>query len=507
MLFLTDEVMVLAMEFDYAATDNVRGASSGLAARGLNSYPLSSLWAVLSNSLSVPQFNTQAGGGAGGLGGPSLGPGGLGTGSGYVLPGPQGLRIIPVLSISERYDNNVFLVPNTSSLKREDWVTSAIPQLYVQDTGRLVTTTLRLGAIGEYYARNTALGYIGYNASGSLNLTGLVQQLLPQTSLFVAGGLSYNPTPPGFLAGADPLNPIIGQEITSQLPLERLYIAGLQSTRVNTFGYTSSVTGYHRYSANLTLQASYYYANTSFGTPAAGGTAGLFVPAASRTVSHGVTLAPSYRVTEQDSMVLRYSYTRSSFSGNLGVFNMHEGTIGWSHRFSPSLDARIFGGASAFTQEFVQVSVSNPAGNVQSSGQVLYSGGVLVNWTLQNTVAGFQYSAGISPSYLGATGLLMSNAVGAYVSQRLLDNLIASLNLNYAHNSAIGGTADSASLRFESYAASAGLNYRLASSSFALLRYEYGLYKGAISSFLGSTQSGSADIERQAVIVSLIQYF
>jgi len=432
-----------------------------------------------------------------------LGPGGLGSGFGPVLSGPQGLRIIPVLSISERYDNNVFLVPDTSALKREDWVTSAIPQLYVQDNGRLVTTTLRLGAIGEYYARNTALGYIGYNATGSLNLTGLVQQLLPQTSLFVAGGLSYNPTPPGFLAGADPLNPIVGQEITSQLPLERLYIAGLQSTRVNTFGYNTSVTGYHRYSANLTLQASYYYANTSFGTPAARGTADLFVPAASRTVSHGVTIAPTYRLTEKASMVLSYSYTRSSFSGNLSVFDQHVGTIGWSHRFSPELTTKIFGGASVFTQEFV----SSPTGNVQSSGQLLYSGGVLVNWSFQNTVAGFQYTAGISPSYLGATGLLMTNAVGALASQRLLDNLIASVNLNYAHNSAIGGTADAASLRFESYAAGAGLNYRLASGSFAVVRYEYGLYKGVISSFIGSNQSGSADIERQAVIVSLIQYF
>ena len=76
----------------------------------------------------------------------------------------EGFRIIPTIMVGERYDSNVFFRPPTPGLDREDYVTTASPQIRGLYAGSLISVNAVGGATGEYYAKNTGLNYIGDNA-------------------------------------------------------------------------------------------------------------------------------------------------------------------------------------------------------------------------------------------------------------------------------------------------------------------------------------------------------
>ena len=90
------------------------------------------------NVPSIGQFSEQYGGGPGiGSGISSLPGSGL-----FSLPaGWEGTRIVPMISVSERYDTNVYFAPKIAGLQREDFVSAVTPGLSIQRNTSLYSAT------------------------------------------------------------------------------------------------------------------------------------------------------------------------------------------------------------------------------------------------------------------------------------------------------------------------------------------------------------------------------
>ena len=504
MLFLLNGAVKMTMDAQASASEIGVGLSQNLVGydgsrllpsvlgQGTDAHPLSSLLRALQTNGSLgtflPRFDTQAGGGG-------VGTGGLGIGLPSQGSGPPGLRIIPLVTMSERYDSNIFFAPKLPGLDRQDWVTTVSPRVFLQDNGRIIGTTLNVGATGEYYAKNTGLSYIGYNAGGNLNVTPLLRRFVPEASLFFAGSYSYTPLPPAFLGGGrEQTNPAVGEEITSQLAFADTYIRGIQAQRVNTTSYSGTTVGALNYSPNLYIQGSYAYTVVSFGTPSVTQQVSTFKPLLTDTTAHNVSLGPTYKVTPFDSVNLRYQYETVAFAASGGGYQSHLATVGYQRMLAASLVARVYGGASLLIQDFGGQAARTSSASGQ---QVTYTGGASLSWARRNTQASFNYSVGVYPSYVGVPGAILSTNVSLQARQRLDDNVGVFVSLNFADNSPFGGQAGQAGLNFRSYSTTESLWYRVSSSFFVNVTHEWGLYTG---NFTGQQ---SDTIIRNSVTVSL----
>lgn len=493
---------MVAIEVHAASVESGAELSQGLMGHGSSQQSVSSLLTMFQGvsflGTMLPRFDTQSGGG-GGLGGPSLGAGGLGVGVPGQGSGALGLRIIPLVTMSERYDSNIFFAPKLQGLDRQDWVTTVSPRLALQDNGRVIGTTLSVGAIGEYYAKNTGLSYVGYNAAGSLNVTGLLRRFIPEASLYVSGSYSYTPIPPAFMGGgAGQANPAVGEEITSQLPVADTYIRGIQSQRVNTTAYNGSMAGSINYSPNFYIQGSYGYAVASFGgAPAVTQQVSGYRPLVTDTTTHSLSISPIYRLTAQDSVNFNYQYLKAEFGGNQGGFDSHSATVGYQRALDDFFIARAYGGASLYSQDIGGQQATTSAASGQ---QVAFTGGGSLTWARLSTRATLAYSIGLYPNYVGVPGVVLSSNLSMQGMQRVSDEVVAYVSLNYAENRPVGGQGGQggqAGIEFRSYNTSESLSYRVSRSFFVTATHEWGLYTGNF------TGQGEDKIIRNAVTVSL----
>lgn len=111
----------------------------------------------------------------------------------------NGLRIIPSVQVSERYDSNVFSASKRQlqGLTPEDFVTTIVPQLrgLYTDRRELVKVNAMVGAVGSYYANNTGLSYVGANAGTVLDMSDLMSKWRPGTRWTVSDTFFYSPEP------------------------------------------------------------------------------------------------------------------------------------------------------------------------------------------------------------------------------------------------------------------------------------------------------------------------
>ncbi len=88
----------------------------------------------------------------------------------------EGFQVIPSISVGQRYDSNVFFVPKRQGLDREDFVTTAVPQVRGYYVGNWFDVPATASAIGEYYAKHPTLNYVGANTGLVLSLSKLLDR-------------------------------------------------------------------------------------------------------------------------------------------------------------------------------------------------------------------------------------------------------------------------------------------------------------------------------------------
>lgn len=381
--------------------------------------------------------------------------------------------LVPSITIAERYDTNVFFIGQGQNLT--DFVTTTTPSLQVVHKGRAVEGGGTVNVMGEVYAKNPGLNYIGTSASMNLNLNQLVGRIDRRASLTITDSFSYTPRPPGFLS----------PETGSVVPPD--FVRGMQALRANSITNVGTVAGSYGLTSASTLLASYtnmYMRFGNFFTPT--GTTGQLVPGVAAGTSPFfttrmsiITLGPEIRPTARDTITVSFQRMQMSFSGSGQdiAFDTKGGLVGWKRTLTTQFTAS---GAVGF-------SLLSPGNNFQ------YLANASLEWKHRNTTATLSYSRTIFPSFFIAAAPLLSQIISVNGTHKLSEKLSATASINYATNETIGGDVPA---KFESYSGSIGASYTISRTVTASASYTHSKF---VQGFVGQ----QFDFSRDVVMVSL----
>lgn len=420
------------------------------------------------------------GGAGGGLGGgvgqiPGTAFGGA-TEPGAGVQVTEGFRVIPSILVGQRYDSNVLFMPNgrsTPGLSKEDWVTTTIPQVRGVYAGSLGTVEAMASAVGEYYAKNPDLSYVGTRVGGLLDVSRLANRVWEGAHVRASNTYSYTPQPPAFLTGdmsGEGANPFV-----------RGYQLGRVNTQTNVFNvnFTAPLT------AVLNLTGAYTNGFIKFGNSEAQ-QPGRLLDTDYQTYTAGLALDLSRHDTVSVNFVgADYSY------GSLGSFRTNGGTLGWVRRFTPNVTLTTAAGALA-----VDPSLTTGASSATTVAPV---GNVALLWNDRTTTLTAAYNIGVTPSYQFESATLRTQVVSLnLVQQTQLPELFGVAGVNVGWGDQIG--AGSTGFSYTAWGGTGGLNYRVTPQTFLGLTYSYSHND---QSFAGQDFL----IERHMVQVSLAQAF
>lgn len=374
--------------------------------------------------------------------------------------------VVPSVSIAQRYDTNVFNTPRIAGLERDDFVTTITPQVaLIPRTGGLVTGSLQLGGIAEYYAKHPELNYIGGNVGGFLDLTRLVQQAVPRMTLLVSDSFTYTPQPPAFLAGGA-VN--AAGDPADQDPANA-FARGLQVQRVNTITNSASVISTYAVTPALSLYMNASHAFQRYGaTPGAQEVASL-VSTDSRSFSTG----PQISLSPNETVRILLTHNRTDFLGGQTsefppYFETNGGLIAYRR---PLFTPAIIGFASVSVQEVI------PSHSLQ------YTGSASVTWTRFPDTVSLSYSRQVAPNFLTVGAPIITDLVSLGVTRTLGPRLSASLSANYSRSQSIGAALPEGvpnaptDFSFDSYLASASFIYRVAPGLLISGNYLYSFFQ------------------------------
>ncbi|HMS82069.1 MAG TPA: hypothetical protein PKD12_00280 [Nitrospira sp.] len=372
--------------------------------------------------------------------------------------------VIPSLRVTQRYDSNVFFVPGRNL---EDFVTGFSPHVKATHRNQWIEATLGGGAIGEVYAKNPGLNYVGSNGLIDLNLDGAMNQLVRGLGLRMSDAISYTPQPPAFAA------PTAGSQISEP------FVQGIQARRANSFTNAARIEGSYFFSSFMGVISTYTDRRIRFGkqiaTPA-GVSQGGFIDTNFQTLTTGLAV----KLTPADTISFSHQYQKGGFSdpnrGDSG-FSTQGALARWSRAVTPSLQVVSEVGFSA----------------IGSSSSVYPVGAISIEWEAQYTKTQLSYSRSIAPSFFTLGTPLLSQSVAGSIKRRVSESLSLSLSGSYAINQSI---PDSSLLTFESYAVTPGLEYVIGPRLTAALSYTR-------SNFQRSFSGQSFDFDRNMVMITL----
>jgi hypothetical protein len=368
------------------------------------------------------------------------------------VPGIE-TNIIPSVTLSERYDSNVYFVPGGNL---EDYVTTVSPRLRVEHKGQLVEGTVGGGFTAEAYVKNPGLNYVAGNGLINLNLDGAMSELVRGLGLTISDTFRYTPQMPSFAAPTD------GGE------LPEAFVRGVQTQRANSFSNAGTVAASYSISPLLSFTSTYTDQRIRFGTPVAIPTGGIeagLIDTTFQTVKSGAVL----NVSPIDTVTLHHQYQKATFEkpGFNGGFSTQGVIAGWTSPVTPIFTAGVTGGVIA-------VSGTNDLHFV-GSASLLREG--------QDTDLMLSYTRMVTPSYSVFGVPLLSQLVAATVTHRVTESVSVSLNGKYAINESI---PDSSLLKFESYSVMPSVQYKLNRVVTATVSYTHSMFSATYSSQLRS---------------------
>ncbi len=393
-----------------------------------------------------------------------------------VRPG-DGLRVIPTIQVNERYDSNVFFAPKSllQGGNPEDFVTTVVPQVrsMYTDHEHLVKVNAVVGAVGSYYVNNTGLSYVGANAGAVLDMSDLLSRWRPGAKWTVSDTFFYTPQPPAFLVGSQ-----LGEQAN---PL----VAGFQAYRTNT--KSNNVNTQFELPLSMTVKLTGSYTNSFIRYGASQ------VPGAPVLISqdlHAYTAGVLKEASNYDTV--RADFTGNEFDlGELGTLSARGGTLGWTHKFSPTVRLNAAGGAQVLSGELK---------GAQAFSIIAPVGNLAIQWHDPSTSLTLAYRTGVAPSFQFQAAALLNHTVSFNMSQNTpIRDLVALLGANYGVANEYGSNSGAA-LSWTTVGGTAGLRYRVTQKTFLTLTYNY----QNIDNVAGGTHFA---YDRHAAQLSLAQAF
>jgi hypothetical protein len=364
------------------------------------------------------------------------------------VAGPE-TNIIPSVTLSERYDSNVFFAPGGNS---EDYVTTVSPQFKVVHKRQLIEGTVGGGVTAEAYVKNPRLNYVGFNGVVDLNLDGAMNELVRGLGLRISDSYYQTPQLPSFATptgGGQPAQP---------------FARGVQAQRANSSTNVAKVAASYGVSPILSFTSTYTDQRIRFGSPTStptGGTQASVIDTTFQTVESG----PVIKVSSIDTVTLYHLYQKGTFGSqeSKGDFSAHGATAGWTSLITRALTASITGGVTVFS----------------NINDLQYLGSASLLWKGQDTDLTVSYRRAIMPSISVSGVPLLNQSVTAIATHHMTESFSISLNGNYAFNQSI---PDSSLLKFESYSVTPSVEYKVNRIMTAALLYTHSMFSQITSS-------------------------
>lgn len=369
-------------------------------------------------------------------------------------------QIIPALTISERYDSNVFFVGQGINL--EDYVTTFNPKLKVEHRDSWVAGNIYAGLTSEVYVNNPGLNYIAPNGGFAADLDGTVQRLNRRLRLKMSDDFMYTPRPPSFAA----------PETGSVAP--DAFVRGIQASRADSFSNIGIADGSYAFTDASLYRATYTHQMIRFGNTFATPGFGQFFTTMFQTVNTG----PESQVTSRDLLSLMYQYQRADFDGGGfgGGFDTH-GVIGrWKRTLTSTFTIDLSAGTVVLL----------PSGDLQGVGSAK------LEWHRENTTAEIGYSRMVVPSFFIGGLPLQSQVYTGGITHRFTDKVSWFVGGDYGDNRSIPDPI----LLFKSYSARTSLDWVLTKWATLSPSYTYGNYDYTLNTFV-------AQFDRHQVMLSL----
>jgi hypothetical protein len=365
---------------------------------------------------------------------------------------PPGTSIVPALSVSERYDSNIWFAPAQflpAGTQLWDFATTVQAGVKVAHKDKNTEVSFTGGVDGNAYVYNTGLNYISTRADLYANLNGWAEQLVKGSRLRVYDYFRYTPISPGFLQGgkADTADP---------------FLRGIQSFRANTFSNTFNTDGFVPVFRDLGVQGGYSFSIYRVGSPintTASGAVQFF-----DTTVHNFSLGPRLQITRQDGVALLYqrsqiSQTLSQTTDGAPIDTNTQSVTANYYRATPNWTITLGGG----------VTLIEPGNQKFPTGTIAIS-----NNPERATTVQLSLSRVASPSFYLVAGALISNVVQVQVVYRLTRLLTLRGSANYGYNETVPKTADTT---YTNLTLSAGVGYRLTKTMSLDLYYDHNDFK------------------------------
>ena len=393
--------------------------------------------------------------------------------------------IVPSLSVSERYDSNIFFAPKSllsPDSKPEDFITTVIPQLNLIHQGSLMSGTLTGTGLMTKYLHNSSRDFIGWNVGGQLDLANAAHRVSQRITLLTVRG-TYRSTPitTGFGAAGGGLGTGFGSTAGGVLD------TGQITNRVSRQVYTLGVAGGYQLTGLTTLSAAYNFTRVSFGEQ--GAQSGGVINTLFDTTSHQGSTTISTQINPRDTVgaTARMSHFIQEDSNGIsgrGSFTTITETLNWSRLWTQQLSTSLAGGGilklpvgsdlpgQSVKSQFVPTvsAIVNYTSFLEALRDVGASQGpfdsfpLLVEGSLnQGGVlppgaynASMSYRFSLVPSFAFGAGPLKTHVIGINTTGGITSKLSGQAGLNYSH-----GTRSSPTSTFDTIGLTFGARYLL----------------------------------------------
>jgi hypothetical protein len=373
--------------------------------------------------------------------------------------------IIPSLTVSERYDSNIYWAPKATlspGTKAEDFITMVVPQMTIAQAGSLMRGSITGTGLVNKYINNPDRDFTGWNVSGQLDLTNAAHQVSQRiTALTMRGTFVDTPAGSGFAAAGGGLNTGFGAEpgVGAGAALN----SGIVTNRASRQVYTLGVAGGYQLTGLTSLTASYTYTNISFGNQQGGANNPLF-----NTTGHTGSMGISTRISPRDtvgafSAMSHYIQDQSSGGSGQGSYTTLTETLNWNRQWTQELNTSLGGGANLSlpvgsdipgqSQELevrptvtARMTYSSYLDELRDAGASFDSlpslagslgpGGIMVPGAYRVLMA-YRYS--FVPSYAFSSGPSQAHVLGLTVMGGITSKLTGQVGMNYAHRNTLSG--------------------------------------------------------------------
>ena len=353
-------------------------------------------------------------------------------------------KVVPSVTVSERYDSNVFYAPQSfvPNQRLWDFVTVVAPEVKVQQSSRPIEGDFRVGGSASTYINNPGLNYYSANAASHLNLDNWISQLMERTRLEVDEYFQYTPEQPSFFTPK--------ADITSA-PL----LLGIQAFRANSLFNVARARGSYDLSPTLSVQGSYLNTITRFGRAFVTAGPGAFFSTMTQTASAG----PQIKLSPRDTASLSYAYSTTEFGDAFG-FATHNISAEYTRYLIPALVATMNAGGT----------------QIEPGGTTHVVGKAALNWlSSQDERWLLTYNREVTANIFLTAAPVISQRISAGIVHQFTQRLTMAASANYAFNE----TTSAPVFRFTSYGTGIGLTYLMTRFVSASLQHEYYNYNYA----------------------------